>query len=423
MADSQNHEGDTNDLDFLFDFEEYYDEQPAEPESTPNVTPPAPNNSTASNPGFSLELHQERVSLSEAPDAHLLEERTPIEIWGLSPGGLSMPATDTGNGSLHQYEQPSNTNNVTAEICQVDDELAEVQLELKQRRLQKRRQELLQTLPTRQPIQTPERPQFQGLEPAIVPFIEFRTGQNYNAPTRDSGVDALQRTSPDIDSHYNVGSNNSLTLGFPNLSSYPQEAPFDLGNSEQPGMINAWPLSMDTTQSSNSVPTSLTDLGHNRQYGMQGPSLASSSEKRPIGPHSIGPQYGQDLMNSPPPLSTMSSVQHHQSIQSPEKGLVTRKRPRSPQPNMSKHLSALQRQAKQIGVPENSLDIMCFNKEPRSKRPRTSSQKQNKKDVQDAGGSCFLCLVFKKKVEFWNFPTYLILTELLVLGSTALPEL
>ena len=401
MADSQDPALDFNNPYLnLLDYGDYWGEQPAEPESTLSAPTLAPNNPRISSQDSSLEPHQERVSFSEAPTVSCFEDTAMVDTrynpWGWPS---SMPATDTGINPLHQHEQPSGTDNVTAEMNQIENELAEVKLKLEQHRLQKRHQELLKRLTARQPIQVPERPQVQNLEPAIGPSIEWRTGQEYNASINNCELDALQRPNLGMYSHYDVGSTNSSNLGFPDPLINPQEELFNLENLEHPEMINARLLDYETAQSLNSMPTLSADLEHNHEYGVQGSSPAFPTEHIPMRPSSVGPQYEQDLRNSTPLVSAMSSIQHGQHIQSPEKGLITQKRPRSPQPNMTDCLSALQRQAKKTGVPQSSLNVMRFNPEHRSKRPRTSSQKQNKKNVQDAGGSCFLCLFFKKRVS------------------------
>ena len=397
MADSQLPGVDFNgqDLD-LFDFDYYFGEQLAEPESTPLSAPAlAPNIPRASDQGSSLE------PLSEAPTASFFENSALIDTWDNSWGRPSVPATDTGNDPLHQHEQQPSTAGMAAELHQNDDELAEVELKLEHRRLQKRRLELLQMLPTRQPIQTLEHTHFQNLDAAVVPSFECRMVQDYSGPISSPQVDALQRTYPGIETHYDVGSTNPSYLKIPNISSNPQEASSNLGASEQSGITGAGLLTLDTAQLPNSMPTPSTYLERNRQYRTQEPISASSSDPTSTRPLSVGPQYGQYSESLTPLVSTMSA-QHGQHIQTPEKGLTIKKRPRSPQPNVKQRLSAIQRLAKQTGAPQTSLDVMCFNPESRPKRPRTSFQRQNKKDVQDAGGACFLCLIFKKQVCLWK---------------------
>ena len=134
------------------------------------------------------------------------------------------------------------------------------------------------------------------------------------------------------------------------------------------------------------------------QYEIKGPNSAFALDQASMEPLLAGPQHGQSL-DPTHGTSTLPSVQRDEPTDSPDKRLIIRKRPRSPQPTGTQRLAAVQRLlAKRTGVPEVSLGVMCFNTEPRPKRPRTTSQKQNKKDVQNGGGSCFLCLVYKKKV-------------------------
>jgi hypothetical protein len=59
------------------------------------------------------------------------------------------------------------------------------------------------------------------------------------------------------------------------------------------------------------------------------------------------------------------------------------------------------------GVPEDSLGVMqliCSGEtsdtEPNAKRRRTVAERENKKAVEQAGGSCFVCSYFKKKVRW-----------------------
>ena len=59
-----------------------------------------------------------------------------------------------------------------------------------------------------------------------------------------------------------------------------------------------------------------------------------------------------------------------------------RKRQHSPEPSVDERLSAVRRAlAKQTGVPEFSLPVFCVSQPPASKRTRTLSQKQEKKQV------------------------------------------
>jgi hypothetical protein len=99
------------------------------------------------------------------------------------------------------------------------------------------------------------------------------------------------------------------------------------------------------------------------------------------------------------PISASSPLYQAQSSQNTGKGKTTRKRPRSPKPTRAHQLSVIRRQlSTRTGVPMVSLGAFCLNPGPAPKRSRTSLQKQNKKDVESAGGSCFLCLARKRRV-------------------------
>ena len=126
-----------------------------------------------------------------------------------------MLVADTESGPLHQYEQPSNTENETAEIHQIEDKLKKNEME--HRQLLKRHQELhQQNLPTRQQLQITDRPQIQNLGSTITPST---TGQNHIAPVSNFDRYAWQRIDPGIDSRYDAGSTESSHLGFPELLS------------------------------------------------------------------------------------------------------------------------------------------------------------------------------------------------------------
>ena len=107
-----------------------------------------------------------------------------------------------------------------------------------------------------------------------------------------------------------------------------------------------------------------------------------------------------EYSNPTQPISASSPLYQSQPSQNTSKGKTTRKRPRSPKPIWEKQLSAIcQQLSTRTGVPKVSLDAFCLNPSPAPKRSRTSFQKQNKKDVERAGGSCFLCLVHKRRAS------------------------
>ena len=153
------------------------------------------------------------------------------------------------------------------------------------------------------------------------------------------------------------------------------------------------------------MPAPSAYLAHNRYYEMQELIPAFLLDQTSMRPLSIVPQHGQDL-HPTPLVSTPSSVPHDQQpTHNLDKRVVPAKRSRSPQPALTPVLPDDQRQlAKRIGAPENLFGVSHFNPIPPNKRSCTLSQKQNKKDVQDAGGSCFLCRYDNKAVIFSPFP-------------------
>lgn len=164
------------------------------------------------------------------------------------------------------------------------------------------------------------------------------------------------------------------------------------------GMTSAGPSSFDFVDLSNSTLAGPSHSGVTNQFGMQGlmptPVLGQTSMQ----PALAGLTYRQ-CPNPTQPISTSYSLYQDRPSQNHGMGKTTRKRPRSPKPTQEQRLSAIRQQlSKRTGVPELSLDAFCFNPDPAPKRSRTSFQKQNKKDVENAGGACFLCVVSKRKV-------------------------
>ena len=234
--------------------------------------------------------------------------------------------------------------------------------------------------------------------PVIVPFNNNWVENSYNANISTSGKDSMQMLNAGVDSRYGVAFTNPSYFGFADLSSDAHGESSDFEVLEQSGKADAELSSLNSVNPLNSIPPGLPSSGSNHQYGMQGPIPALVSDQTSMQPSltNVQHEHGLDPIQ---PAPTWSSFQHDRPVQNSDMNVIIRKRPRSPQPTEAQRLSAVQHQlAKRTGVPEISLDVMCFNEEPQSKRSRTSSQKQNKKDVENVGGSCFLCLVYKKKV-------------------------
>ena len=396
-------------VDQFFDIERYYGKDFAEPQGTPSAVSQILSNPRPSSRMSQSEPCYEQV---EPPEAATVSQTYADDFTDSHTESLQAPAkhhTTIGNEPFPQYEQASITGNPNDELHHIENELEEVELRLKRRELQRRRQELLRNLPTEQRAQTAEHPQVQKNSTAMVSPMNNSIDQPYNTPNNTSALDSLQKQNAGIDSRYGLVSTNPLYFGFDNLLSNLQRASSRLGDPEQLDRIDARLLSLDHTDVPNSMPAPPHDVGSSRQDEMQTSVPAFLSNQASLRPLSAGPQYGWSL-NTAQRVSTFSSIQHDQAIQSPDTSVITRKRPRLPQPTKARVLSAIQYQlAKRKGVPKASLGVMCFSTEPLPKRSRTGSQKQNKKDVQNRGGSCFLCLISKKKVldlKFEYFPSH-----------------
>ena len=380
----------------FFDIEHYYGNDSAEPQDAPSTGSQILSDPRPSSRMSRSEPYYEHV---ETPEVATVSQSYADEFTDSHPESLqarSKHHTTIGNEPFPQYGRPSVIGNPNAELNHIQNELEEVELRLKRRELQRRRQELLKLLPTEQPAQTFEHPQVQSNGTAMVSPMNNFVDQPYNPPNNISALDSLQQPNAGIDSRYGVHFTHPLHFGFNNLLSNPQGVSSCLEFPEKLDGCDARLLSLDSTDVPNSVPA--PPPGSSRQDEFQTSIPAFSSEQASWQPLSASPQHEQSLDTSHR-VSTFSSIQQDQAIHSPDMSVITRKRPRLPQPPKARSLSAIQHElARRTGVPEVSLGVMCFNTEPLPKRSRTGSQKQNKKDVQSGGGSCFLCFISKKKV-------------------------
>ena len=393
-------------VDQFFDIEHYYGKNSAEQQGTPSAGSYILSDTRPSSRISRSEPYYEQVESSEVATTSQMFADDFTDSHTESLQAPSKHHTTIGNEPFPQYGQPSIIENPNAKLHHIENELEEVELRLKRRELQRRRQELLKNLPTEQRAQTSEYPQVQNNGAAMVSPMSNSVDQPYNAPNQMTAMDSLRKQHADIDSRYGVVSTNPLYFRFDSLSSSPQEASSTLSIPGQIDKINAGLLSLDSVDVPNSMPTPPPNVWYSRQDETQMPVPAFSSDRASLKPLLAGPQNGQRLAPTQR-VSSLSPIQHDQAIQNPNKSVTTRKRPRLPQPTKPRPLSAVKHQlAKRTGVPETSIGVMCFNTGPLPKRSRTGSQKQNKKDVQKGGGSCFLCLINKKKVldiEIWVF--------------------
>ncbi len=389
-------------VDQFFDIEHYYGKNSTEPQGTPSAESQVLSDSRPSSRISRSEPYYEQVESSEVATMSQIyaDDFTDNRVESLR--APTKNHTTTGDEPFPQYGQPPVIQDPNAELHKIESELEEVELRLKRRELQRRRQELLKNLPAEQRAQTLEHPQVQKNGTAMVLPTRDSEGQPYNTPNNSFALDSLQKQYAGIDSRYGVVSTNPSYFGFDNLSSNPQEASSTLSIPGQFDKFDAGLLSLDPVDVPNSMPTPPPDVWFSRQDEMQTPVPAFSSDQASLKPLLACPPNGQSL-DPAQRISILSPIQHDQAIQGPNKSVITRKRPRLPHPTKPRPLSEVQHQlAKRTGVPETSIGVMCFKTEPLPKRSRTGSQKQNKKDVQNGGGSCFLCLINKKKVIIPN---------------------
>ena len=221
---------------------------------------------------------------------------------------------------------------------------------------------------------------------------------SYDTNLGTSSRDSIQTLNAGVDSRYAVASTDPSCFGFADL---PSNAYGESSFSEslgQSGKADAELPSIESVHMFSGMPAELYSPGSNHQYEMQTPVAALVSDQTPVQSSLTNLQHGSGL-DPIQSVSTLSSFHHDRPKKNYDTNMIIRKRLRSPQPTEVQRLSTIQNQlSKKTGVPEISIGVMCFNAEPRPKRNRTSSQKQNKKIVEDVGGSCFLCLVHKKKV-------------------------
>ena len=217
-----------------------------------------------------------------------------------------------------------------------------------------------------------------------------------------SSRDSIQTLNAGVDSPNALASTDPSCFGFADLSSNTYGGSFYSESLGQSGKADAELSRVESVHILNGMHARLYGIGSNHQYEMQTPVTAHVSDQT-FGQTSLSNLQHESGLDPIQSVSTLSSFQNDRSDQNFDTNMIIRKRLRSPQPTETQRLSAIQNQlSKKTGVPEISLGVMCCNAEPRPKRIRTKSQKQNKKDVERIGGSCFLCLVHKKKVFLWK---------------------
>ena len=430
MADSQRNRDNSDDtsVEQFFDLEFYYGGACAEPDGILDLEVQAPNEPRLPGQHPRLELYQDQTISSEAvASTSPINETAMADVSFETVGEPSQPTTHTGNESLHQYEQPSGTDSPNAEMVHIDARIEEIDLILERRELQKRRHTILQNLPGPQQARASERPGFQTLGTAS----DSRTQLSSQGVTSD---EASQRSdlfvSIILEPIWLIRYANDFvsqpTGNFPfnnNWADHPRQN-VPVGTAFRHGVAFADPPNNTHRGSShfevleqsskagtelsetgsvhllNNMPARRPSSGPNHQCGTKGPFPGLSSDQTTMQSSLTDSQHRHSLnLDTIQYISAISSSQYDRALHNSETSMIIRKRLGSPQPAKVQRLSAIQRQlAKKTGVPEISLNVMCFNTEPPPKRRLTGSQKRNRKDVENVGGSCFLCLVLKKKV-------------------------
>ena len=233
---------------------------------------------------------------------------------------------------------------------------------------------------------------------ATIPFNNDWVEHAYDTNLGTSGRDSIQLLNVGVDSRYAVSATNPWSFGFADFSSNAYEGSSRSEGLKESNKADAELSSLDSVLLLGGVPAGRSNSVSDQQCEMQTPvpALVAIQNTKQSSLTSLEYRPGRDSVQS---ASTLSSSQHDRPCQNPGTNMIIQKRPRSPQPTEAQRLSLIQHQlSRRTGVPEISLGVICFNTEPRPKRNRTRSQKQNKKNVENIGGSCFLCLIYKRKV-------------------------
>ena len=448
MADSQHDLNYTDDasVEQFFDLECYYEGACAEPDGNLDSEAQAPNEPRPQSQIPGLELHQDQaISSGTVASMSLNNEMAMADVLFGSVGEPSQPATHIGNQSLHQYEQPSGTDRSNTEIVNIDARIEEIDLVLECRELQNRRHTIIQNLPKPQQAQASERPEFhilcttsdsgtqfnsqgvasreasQGKDLFVSIMLELLqlirypndivsqpTGiarfhnnwvdHSYGTDTTTSSNDPRQNVPVGTGFRYDTALSGPSNVGFADLSNNAHRGSSHYEVLGQPSKASIDLSNTHSVYLPNHMPAGPPNSGPNNHCGIQGPVPGLGSDQT-IMQTSLTESQRKDGLNLErvQHVSALSSSQHDGALRNSERSMINRKRLRPRQPTKAQRLSTNQRQlAKKSGVPEISLSVMCYGEESSSKRKRTSSQKRNKKEVMDAGGSCFLCRVFKK---------------------------
>ncbi|KAH8747391.1 hypothetical protein BGZ57DRAFT_916761 [Hyaloscypha finlandica] len=399
MADPQSHgdHPDSYSLDEFFDLGGYF----AEPLPTSNDVPnlePAPQPSSGA--GFSdvmtpWEAYNGQESDFDIPpsDSDILRG---FENPMVDPHMAPSQPTGTRNDLSQQQLELANPNNPSDEVQELDRQIEDIELQLRLKALKQRRQELRQ----RSSIQTQTRPSncfvsqdnqnpgaFGGSMVLGTSPASHSGMTSNNDQTSDTFSTELAHTgSKYARQPYRQSINNSSTDFVDTL--YP--APNDQLGATRVDLLSFEPADL---QDHSVLGPPYSDITSQPQFGVQ--NIPNASLDQPsMQPVSAVLPYRQ----SPDPTQSAStSSLPYRGPYSQNLNKTNRKRQRSPEANQGQERSVIRQLSKNTGVPEPHLGVLSFCDGPPIKRNRTKSQKDNKKDVIRAGGSCLYCVVYKRK--------------------------
>lgn len=207
-----------------------------------------------------------------------------------------------------------------------------------------------------------------------------------------------------FDDQYGLIPTNPSYFNLPDLPNSTPKGPSHLEVIEPSGVAVKDTSGLNVTHVADlpkSVPPVSSNLRVTDHFGMQSSmpnQLPGQPSTYPALSGSLQTQYPDPAQHT----SASSLLHQNQPNQTPVRGkAATGKRRRSPQSILGQRIPATRKQnSKPKGVPETFLSTICLNPPP--KRPRTVSEKQDKRDVLKAGGACLLCRLFKKKVYLFG---------------------
>lgn len=399
MADPQSHgdHPDNGHLDEFFEWRDYYAEPLPNSNDVPNPEPaPQPSSGTG---------HSDVVTPWEAyngqesdfgmppPDPDILRD---FENPMIDPHMAPSQPIETRNALSQQQVELANPNNPSDELQELDRQIENIELRLSLEALKQRRQELRQrsSIKPQTPLSTcfvsqdNQNPGAFGGSMVLGTSPASRGGMTSdNGQTSDTFSTELAHTSSKYARQPYTQSINNSSADFVDML-YP------VSNDQ----LGATPVDLLSSESADLPAHSVlgppySDIASQPQFGVQ--SIPNSSLDQP----SMNPVSAvlPDRQSLDPTQSASTPSLPYQGPSRQNLSKTNRKRQRSPEANQHQELSVIRQLSKSSGVPEPHLSVLSFCEGPPIKRNRTKSQKENRKDVIKAGGSCLYCVVNRRK--------------------------